>query len=53
LSGTPSSQSEVPLVVDDERLVKEPWGEVVLREVTIEESESLGLLDKLVSSMVG
>lgn len=53
LSSTPSSRSEVPLVVDDERLVKEPWGEVVLREVTIEESESLGLLDKLVSSMVG
>eukprot|EP00984_Skeletonema_dohrnii_P010976 scaffold4339_cov100-Skeletonema_dohrnii-CCMP3373.AAC.1 len=33
--------------------IQEPWGEVVIREVSIEESESLGLVDRMVSSMVG
>ena len=35
------------------RRVNEPWGEVLIREIPIEESESLGLLDRVVSSMVG
>ena len=41
----------VPL--DSLRRVNEPWGEVLIREIPIEESESLGLLDRVVSSMVG
>jgi len=41
----------VPL--DSLSQIQEPWGEVVIREVSIEESESLGLVDRVVSSMVG
>ncbi|KAK1734014.1 leucine-rich repeat protein [Skeletonema marinoi] len=41
----------VPL--DSVSQIQEPWGEVVIREVSIEESESLGLVDRVVSSMVG
>lgn len=33
--------------------IHEPWGEVLIREISIEESESLGLIDRFVSSMVG
>jgi pimeloyl-ACP methyl ester carboxylesterase len=41
----------VPL--DSLSQIQEPWGEVVIREVSIEECESLGLVDRVVSSMVG
>ncbi|KAL3781828.1 hypothetical protein HJC23_011137 [Cyclotella cryptica] len=47
------SRSEIPLVSSLDARVKEPWGEVLLREVTIEESKSLGLVDRMISSMVG
>ena len=41
----------VPL--DSVSRIYEPWGEVLIREISIEESESLGLVDRVVSSMVG
>ena len=41
----------VPL--DSLRRVNEPWGEVLIREISIEESESLGLVDRVLSSIVG
>ena len=41
----------VPL--DSVSQLNEPWGEVLIREISIEESESLGVIDRVVSSMVG
>ena len=41
----------VPLA--SQTLIKEPWGEVFIREVSIAESNSLGLVDRVVSTMVG
>ena len=48
---TSDERRVVPL--DLQTQIQEPWGEVLIREVSIEESESLGLVDRVVSSMVG
>ena len=48
-----SRRDEAPLVsVGDNDRIKEHWGDVRLREVWIEESGDLGLLDRIVSNMV-
>lgn len=44
----------VPLVVHDgSELTREPWGVVRAREVSLDESRDLGVIDRIVSSMVG
>eukprot|EP00581_Thalassiosira_minuscula_P017468 CAMPEP_0183731112 /NCGR_PEP_ID=MMETSP0737-20130205/34470_1 /TAXON_ID=385413 /ORGANISM="Thalassiosira miniscula, Strain CCMP1093" /LENGTH=520 /DNA_ID=CAMNT_0025963771 /DNA_START=20 /DNA_END=1579 /DNA_ORIENTATION=+ len=43
-----SGRNEAPLVFDNDQ-INEPWGVVGLREVSIEESRDLGLMDKIVS----
>ena len=48
-----SNRKDIPLVSPEDKLIEEPWGAVVLREVSIEESRNLGFVDKMVSSMVG
>ena len=39
--------------LDAQGEIQEPWGEVLIREVSIEESKSLGFVDRVVSAMVG
>ena len=51
--GSSSSRNEVPLVSGSAEIINEPWGEVSAREVSIEESKNLGIVDRIVSSMVG
>ena len=53
LSWMNASDRRENILVPEDKVIKEPWGDVVLREVSIEESESLGFVDKIVSSMVG
>lgn len=48
-----SDRSAVRLVSGQNDIVQEPWGNVVLREVSIDESKNVGLVDKMISSMVG
>jgi hypothetical protein len=50
-----SNDSEERSVVrlDSQGEIQEPWGEVLIREVSIEESKSLGFVDRVVSAMVG
>jgi len=43
---------KAPLVSGSDQ-IKEPWGVVGLREVSIEESQNLGMMDRIVSNMVG
>ena len=50
-AGDSEQRRLVPLILQDR--IQEPWGEVLIREVSIEESESLGLVDRFVSKMVG
>ena len=47
------NRSEVPLVSSGGAEIREPWGNVIAREVSIEESQNLGVIDRIVSSMVG
>jgi hypothetical protein len=47
------SRTEIPLLSDVNERVEEKWGEVVLKEVTREESNNLGLVDRVISSVVG
>lgn len=47
------SRADIPLVPDVDASVTEPWGKVLLREVSIQESNSLGLVDRMISSVVG
>ena len=47
------SEERSKLSLDSAIQIQEPWGEVLVREVLIEESESLGLIDRVVSAMVG
>jgi hypothetical protein len=51
--GGGSSRRDVPLVSGDAERVSEPWGVVGIREVSIEESRNLRLVDRIVSYMVG
>ncbi|KAL9184919.1 hypothetical protein ACHAXT_002696 [Thalassiosira profunda] len=46
-------RKEASLVSTDEAQMHEPWGNIGVREVSIEESRDLGVIDRLVSSMVG
>lgn len=46
-------RSTASLITGGKESIHEPWGDVMLREVSIEESESIGFVDKIVSSMVG
>ncbi|KAL7504028.1 hypothetical protein ACHAXN_001741 [Cyclotella atomus] len=48
-----SDRSNASLITGEKESIHEPWGEVMLREVSIEESENLSFVDKIVSSMVG
>ncbi|KAL3775366.1 hypothetical protein ACHAW5_006508 [Stephanodiscus triporus] len=47
------SRRDVPLVSGDAERVSEPWGVVGIREVSIEESRNLSVVDRIVSYMVG
>mmetsp|Transcript_22951 Transcript_22951/g.49660 ORF Transcript_22951/g.49660 Transcript_22951/m.49660 type:complete len:510 (+) Transcript_22951:53-1582(+) len=48
------SRSKVPLVSSSGSAeIREPWGDIIAREVSIEESQDLGMIDRIVSSMVG
>jgi pimeloyl-ACP methyl ester carboxylesterase len=47
------SRADIPLVSDVEASVIEPWGKVLLREVSIQESNNLGFVDRMISSVVG
>jgi pimeloyl-ACP methyl ester carboxylesterase len=51
--GVGSSRRDVPLVSGGADRVSEPWGVVGIREVPIEESRNLRLVDRIVSYMVG
>jgi len=44
-------RSLVPL--DSHAEIHEPWGDVIIREISLEESKSLGFVDRVVSNMVG
>jgi len=48
-----SRRSEVTLVSAERSRIKEQWGDAVLREVSIEESRNLGMVDRIISTMVG
>lgn len=48
-----SDRSTVKLITDENESVHEPWGDVGVREVSLEESQNLSFVDKMVSSMVG
>ena len=52
LNANDSDQRRV-VPLGSQTLIKEPWGEVFIREVSIAESNSLGLVDRVVSTMVG
>ena len=52
LNANDSDQRRV-VPLGSQTLIKEPWGEVFIREVSIDESRSLGLVDRVVSTMVG
>lgn len=47
------NRSKVPLVSSASAEIREPWGVVRVREVSIEESQDLSVADRIVSSMVG
>mmetsp|Transcript_25935 Transcript_25935/g.62278 ORF Transcript_25935/g.62278 Transcript_25935/m.62278 type:complete len:469 (+) Transcript_25935:295-1701(+) len=48
------TRSNVPLISSgDAEVVCEPWGAFLVREVSIDESRDLGIIDRVVSSMVG
>jgi hypothetical protein len=44
-------RSDVPLLSGE--IIHEPWGVVGIREIPIEESRNLNVLDRIVSSIVG
>ena len=52
LNANDSDQRRV-VPLGSQTLIKEPWAEVFIREVSIDESRSLGLVDRVVSTMVG
>ena len=52
ISWLAASDRSQALLASDE-IVQEPWGKVLLREVTVEESKSLSFVDKMIASMVG
>lgn len=46
-------RSNIPLLVHESNEVQEPWGEVRAYEISIEESQDLGVIDRIISSIVG
>ena len=46
-------RSKVPLVSESSQQIREPWGVVNVREVPVEESRDLGLMDQIISSLFG
>ena len=50
-SSPSQNRREVPLVTPENARINEQWGEVRLREVSIEESRALGIVDKFVSTI--
>jgi hypothetical protein len=49
-----SIRCNIPLVAQDgSEETREPWGVVRAHEVSLDESKDLGMIDRIVSSMVG
>ena len=53
IAGGGAESEALSLVEHGNMQITEPWGVVGVREVSIEESEDLGFMDRIVSSMVG